>query len=146
MIESAGYLLEKLEGLLVESFAAKGDGLEAKVSSVAKELPEELQESLHQLARQSQTLGEGEALAFAFQCGQAYERLESVAQNRLAANIAFLGTDGTPPVELEKTDLDAIARFVKWRDQMLKTVADYTLKFLLVSVILLVLGLSVGLI
>jgi len=49
-------------------------------------------------------------------------------------------------LELEKNDLDAIARFVKLRDQFLKTVADYTLKFLLVSAILLVLGLSFGLI
>ena len=57
----------------------------------------------------------------------------------LCAN-GFLDPDGTPPLELDKSDLDAIARFVSLRDQFLRTVADYTLKFLLVSVILLVLG------
>ena len=90
--------------------------------------------------------GENDSVEFAFRCGQAYERLESLARSRLAANIDFLAPDGSPPPELEKNDYDALARFVALRDQLLRTVADYTLKFLLVSAILLVLGLSLGLI
>lgn len=146
MTESTGYLIGRLEALLAEGFAAEGDGLEAKVRALGSELPEDLQELLRQLSKESAGLGREDAIPFAFRCGQAHERLESLAQSRLAANIAFLDSDGTPPLELEKNDLDAIARFVKLRDQFLKTVADYTLKFLLVATILLVLGLSFGLI
>jgi len=146
MTESAGYLIDKLDALLKEGFSVEGDGLEAKVRKLGSELPEDLRESLRQLAKESNGLDKDGAIQFAFRCGQAHERLESLAQSRLAANIAFLGSDGTPPLELEQNDLDAIARFVKLRDQILKTVADYTLKFLLVSVILLALGLSLGLI
>jgi hypothetical protein len=146
MTESTGYLIGRLEALLAEDFSAAGGGLEAKLRSVGGELPDDLRESLRQLAQESGGLDQDGAVQFAFRCGQAHERLETLAQSRLAANIAFLGPDGTPPPDLEKNDLDAIARFVKLRDRLLKTVADYTLKFLLVSAVLLVLGLSLGLI
>lgn len=142
MTESIGNLIGKLETLLADGFSATGEGLAAKVHSLGAELPDDLKALLLGLAD-----GEGgDAVGFAFRCGQAHERLESLAQSRLAANIAFLGTDGTPPLELEKNDLDAIARFVQLRDQVLKTVADYTLKFLLVSAVLLAIGLALGLV
>jgi len=146
MNESTGYLIERLEALLAEGFSAEGVGLEAKLRGLGRELPDDLRELLRQLAAEGSGLAPSSAVDFAFRCGQAYERLETLAQSRLAANIAFLGPDGTAPLELEKNDLDAIARFIAMRDQFLKTVADYTLKFLLVSAILLVLGLSLGLI
>ncbi|MFM8331263.1 MAG: hypothetical protein ACKN9T_06210 [Candidatus Methylumidiphilus sp.] len=146
MNESTTDLTAKLEALLAEGFAAQGDGLAAKLCSVAGDLPEDLRDMLAQLAQGSGTVDAGGAVPFAFRCGLAHERLEALAQQRLAANVAFLGTDGTPAPELEKADYDALARFVRWRDHALKTVADYTLKFLLVSAVLLVLGLSLGLI
>lgn len=149
MIKSTSYLIERLEALLTEGLLAKGDDLEAKLHSVGEELPDDLRELLSELAKDSGGLDnadKADAIQFAFRCGLAHERLETLAQNRLAANIAFLAPNGNPPLELEKTDLDAIARFVALRDKILKTVADYTLKFLLVSIILLALGLSLGLI
>lgn len=146
MTESTRYLIDQLEALLAEGFSAEGDGLEAKIHKLGTELPEDLRASLLQLVKESTRLDHATALQFAFRCGQAHERLEALAQSRLAANIAYLDSDGTPPLELEQKDLDAIARFVKLRDQVLKTVADYTLKFLLVSVVILVIGLSLGLI
>jgi len=140
-------LIAKLETALAEGLLVKGDGLEAKAKQLGSDVPDDLRQQLLLLAKESQGSLDGDAAVhFAFQCGQAYERSESLAQSRLAANIAFLGPDGSPPLELEQNDLDAIARFVKLRDWFLKTVADYTLKFLLVSAILLVLGLSLGLI
>jgi hypothetical protein len=139
-------LTEKLETLLAEGFGAEGAGLAAKLRSVERELPEDLLQWLGDLAAERGPQDPDAAARFAFRCGQAYERLDAAVQARLAANIAFLGVDGSPALELEKNDLDAIARFVKLRDQVLKTVADYTLKFLLVSAVLLVLGLSLGLI
>lgn len=146
MTEPTGYLIGKLETLLADGFSASGDGLDAKLRSVGAELPDDLRELLQQLAEQSQSVNQEDAIPFAFRCGQAHERLEALVQSRLAANIAFLDADGTPPLELEKSDLDAIARFVELRNRFLATVADYTLKFLLVSAILLALGLSLGLI
>ncbi len=139
MTETTGNFIERLESLLAEGFSAKGEGLAAKTESVSSELPDDLRELLLALAA-----GEGNDFDFAFRCGQAYERLESLAESRLAAQFAFVQADGTPPPELE--NLDAVARVIQWRDKILKTVADYTLKFLLVSVILLAIGVALGLI
>ncbi len=144
MTDSSNDLIEKLETLLAEGFSAEGTGLAAKVRGLGRELPEDLRDLLLELAGEQNR--QGDELAFAFRCGQAYERLDGLAQSRLAAHIAFLEPDGTPPLELEKSDLDALARFVDLRNRFIKTVADYTLKFLLVSVILLALGLFLGLI
>ena len=148
MDESTGYLIERIEALLGEGFSAEGDSLEAKVDSVRRELPDELREELQKLAKEYLKQGktQTELLEFAFRCGRAHDKLESMAHSRLAANIAFLAPDGTSQVELEKDDLDAVAHFINLRDRILKTVADYTLKFLLVSFILVVIGLFFGLI
>jgi hypothetical protein len=83
---------------------------------------------------------------FVFRCGQAFERLESFRQIRAAENLVFVPLNGSPPEEPEKTDLDAIARFVAARDRLLKAVASFTLKFLLVLAGLLILGMLIGLI
>jgi hypothetical protein len=149
MTISTGYFIARLEKLLEEGFSAQGDSLEAKLQNASAELPDDLRESLSELAQESYVLEQtdkADLLQFAFRCGLLHERLETLAQNRLAANIAFLAPDGTSPLELEKNDFDALARFVDLRDRFLRVVADYTLKFLLVSVILLVLGVSLGLI
>ncbi|MDD5033751.1 MAG: hypothetical protein PHE55_03255 [Methylococcaceae bacterium] len=148
MIESKNYPVDRLETLLAEEFSAEGPDWTAQLERVKSELPEDLRGFMQDLIRERALAEQGEeSLAeFAFHCGQAYERLEAYAQSRLAANIAFVGPDGAAAPELDKADLDAIARFVSVRDRILKTVADYTLKFLLVSVILLISGLALGLI
>jgi hypothetical protein len=142
------HLIQRLESLLAEGFSAGGGSLEAKLRLVGHELPDDLRALLLNLALRPERKAEGEddSVEFAFRCGQAYERLDSLARSRLAATIDFHAPDGSPPPELEKDDYDALARFVALRDQLLRTVADYTLKFLLVSTILLVIGLSLGLI
>ncbi len=141
MTESIGNYIARLESLLAENFSAEGEGLAAKTQNVAGELPDELRDLLLALAAGQ---NQQDALDFAFLCGQAHERLKSLAESRFAAEIAFLQPDGTQPLELE--NLDAVARFIKLRDQVLKTVADYTLKFLLVAFILLLIGFFLGLI
>lgn len=140
--------IQRFDALLAEGFAVDGDGLATKIRKVRNELPVDLLDFLQNLAQSNEVTEEcgADDLEFAFQCGQAYERLDNLVQSRLTANIVFHAPDGTPPLELEKSDLDSLARFVHMRDRLLRTVADYTLKFLLVSVILLVLGLSLGLI
>ncbi|MCX7109645.1 MAG: hypothetical protein NTX45_05850 [Proteobacteria bacterium] len=147
-MKDTNHLVQRLETLLAEGLSAGCGDLDAKLRRVGNDLPDDLREMLQGLAlgRTGTEEGENDRVEFAFLCGQAYERLESFVQSRLAANIAFHAPDGTLPLELEGKDFANLARFVALRDQMLKTVADYTLKFLLVSVILLVLGLSLGLI
>jgi hypothetical protein len=142
------HLIQRLESLLAEGFSAGGGNLEAKLRRAGPELPDDLRALLLDLASRPGGKAEGgdDSMEFAFRCGQAYERLESLQRSLLAANIDFHAPDGSPPAGLEKHDYAALARFVAVRDRLLRTVADYTLKFLLVSAILLVLGLSLGLI
>ena len=142
------YLVLRLETLLVEGFSAEGSDLGAKLRAVGRQLPDDLREQLQSIA-QSQLkadLDGNDPVEFAFRCGEAHERLANWVHSHLAANIDFLEPDGTSHAGIEVKDYQALASFVAWRDQFLRTVADYTLKFLLVSVILLVIGLSFGLI
>ncbi len=141
-------LIQRLETLLADGFAVGQGSLEANVRRVGNDLPDDLRDLLLNLAHggTEREDGENDPLEFGFLCGQAYERLENLMHNRLAADIAFRAPDGTLPLELEKKDFAAISRFVTVRDHVLRTIADYTLKFLLVSAILLFIGLSLGLI
>ena len=151
MNELASHYIQKLEYLLARDFSAKGHDLEAKVTSIAAALPDELRDFLQGtalLGRRLHQSGEPnrEVMDFVFRCGQAFERLESFRQIRAAENLVFVPLNGSPPEEPEKTDLDAIARFVAARDRLLKAVASFTLKFLLVLAGLLILGMLIGLI
>ena len=148
MTDKKHTLIQRIEALLVDGFALGGGGLEANVRRVGDELPGDLRDLLLNLANGRTEKGdvEGDPIEFAFLCGQAYERLENFFHSRLAADIAFHAPDGTPPLELEKKDFAALSRFMTLRDHALRTIADYTLKFLLVSAIILFVGLSLGLI
>jgi hypothetical protein len=142
---------QELENRLAEEFAARGANMREKAQSLGSTLPPELMRLLTSLAQDSDRLREIEAppelaLDFVFRCGCIHEQLHLLNQKRIAEDMVGLQPDGTPSPELEASDLDALARFIVLRDQFLKTVADYTLKFLLVSAVLLILGLSLGLI
>ena len=141
-------LNQRLETLLADGFSLAEGSLEANVLRMGDELPGDLRDLLLNLANGRTEKGdvEGDPIEFAFLCGQAYERLENFFHSRLAADIAFHAPDGTPPLELEKKDFAALSRFMALRNRALRTIADYTLKFLLVSAILLFMGLSLGLI
>ncbi len=148
MTYSINPLIQRLETLLADGFSVAEGSLEANVRRLGNDLPDDLRDELLNLAHRSTETGVGETdpLELAFLCGQAYERLENLLRNRLAADIAFRAPDGVLPPELEDKDLAALSRFIRLRDHVLRTVADYTLKFLLVSAILLFIGLSLGLI
>jgi len=148
MTSTKNSLIHRIENLLADGFGVQEGSLEANVHRAGNELPDDLRDFLLSLAHGRTESGdiESDPVEFGFLCGQAHERLENLVHNRLAANIAFLAPDGTAPLELEKKDFAALSHFVTLRDQALKTIADYTLKFLLVSAILLFIGLSLGLI
>ena len=148
LMTDINHLVPRLETLLVEGFSAEGSDLDAKVRAIGHQLPDDLREQLQSIAQSHKNAGVdgNDPIEFAFRCGQAHERLANWVHSQLAANIDFLEPDGTSRADIEVKDYQALASFVAWRDQFLRTVADYTLKFLLVSVILLVIGLSFGLI
>ena len=148
MTNTMNPLIQRLETLLADGFSVTEGGLEANVRRVGDDLPDDLRDLLLNLAHGRTEGGdvESDPIEFGFLCGKAYERLENLVHNRLAADIALHAPDGTPPLELEKEDFAELSRFVALRDQALRNIADYTLKFLLVSAILLFIGLSLGLI
>jgi hypothetical protein len=151
MNELASQYTQKLESLLASDFSAQGHDLEAKARSVEAGLPDELRDFLQEIARLGRQLHQSrepdaEVMDFVFRCGQAFERLEALRQIRAAENLAFIPLDGSPPEEPGKTELDAVARFVAARDRLLKAVANFTLKLLLILAGLLILGMLIGLI
>lgn len=100
------------------------------------------------IAKRSRQTSEtpADAAELIFRCGQVFERLESLRRSRIADSLSFATADGSLPDDLEMTELDAIARFVAARDRFMKAVANFTLKFLLLLVGLLVLGMLIGVI
>ena len=146
IMNKPSHFIQQIENLLGEGFAAEGSGLTAKVRSLGDELPEDLRGLLLTLDLDGKEDGDNESQQFAFLCGRAYQQLETLQRQKLESHVAFLAPDGTAPPEMDEKDFDAIARFITLRNRLLKTVADYTLKFLLVSAILLVIGLALGLI
>lgn len=134
----------QFDTLLEDTMGLEGDDLDAKLGQLP-ELPDDLQAVLTEIFKPD-AKSAADPLEFAFRCGQAYAQLEAHLQNQLAANIDFLATDGTAGMELGKSDWGTLARFVAMRNKVLKTVADYTIKFLLVSALILMVGLSLGLI
>lgn len=143
--ESVKVYLQKLENLLDSDFSAEGGNLTEKLDSVGTGLPDELQVFLRDIAERAVRANQSEDFAdLFFRFGQAAEQLRALRQNRAAESVASLRTDGLSPAQLEKTELDAIARFLAARDRVMRTVADFTLKALLILIGLLILGLLFG--
>jgi hypothetical protein len=144
--------LHRLENQLDNDFAAQGDNLAAKTGSIRSLLPDELHALLRDIDTRATQLklsarNDGAGLAdFAFHCGRAGEQLKALRQNRAAESVAALQINGLPPDGIEKTELDAVARFIAARDRILRVVADFTLKVLLILVGLLILAVVLGLV
>ncbi|QFY41461.1 hypothetical protein F6R98_01515 [Candidatus Methylospira mobilis] len=150
--ETIQHYLGRLDYLLDKHFAAHGDDLAARIASIRSLLPDELLTLLQDIDKCATqlilTAGDDSAGLpdFLFRCGLACEQLDNLSQNRAAESIAALQTHVQPPVELDKTELDAIARFVATRDRMLRAVADFTLKALLFLLGLFILAAVIGLV
>jgi len=143
--------LQPLESLLRQGFGAQGSDLAALVADTAGDLPHDLAEELQTAAGKAALLkasapSAGLLIDFAFHCGCLHERLDALRQGRAIERLGFVPANALPPEDLGKADLDALARFAAARDRFLKTVADFTLKFLVVATLLLVLGLALGLV
>lgn len=152
MSENASNYARNLQARLAAAIPAEGVNLQEKVRACGDGgLPDELATLLKSIV-EDPVLASSEYgatpenwMSFAFRCGQAHEMLGTLARGK-ADNIVFVRPDGTSIEALENIDIDTLAKFAALRDRILKTVADYTLKFLLVSAVLTIIGLSLGLI
>lgn len=141
--------LARLETCLREDFNAEGANLAEQLNQLTPTLPAELSAELQALAEQAQVIGTTSddtdaALDWAFRCGEIYQRLQALKYTLAEETLGQVSLDGQPPLNLEITDVDAITRFIAWRDRVFQKIAEFTLKALLVFVGLLFLGLVLG--
>jgi hypothetical protein len=144
--------INSLEALLSDQFGCRSAGFGGKVNEIMPVLPEDLAHGLADLDRLGRHLlgndaaDETQVGGFLFQCGCLHERLLAYRQLELAAASLADDTEGMLRDRLDQPQLDALSRFVEFRDRLLRTVADFTLKALLILLGLFVLGTFVGLI
>jgi hypothetical protein len=141
--------LARLDTLLAQDYGAKGRDIAERVHGLAAVLPADARKRLLDLAARGESLarpGAGElALAeFVFDCGVAYEQVDFLRKAQLAEALGLAGVNGLPQAGLERSDLDAMARFLAARDRLLAKVAGFTLKALAVMGALFVIGLVFG--
>lgn len=141
----------KLETLLTRDFAADGATLTDKITSIEASLPEELKTFLQQLASRADELrntsaSNDEIMEFIYRCGQAQERLELLKTSWIAETVDYVQADGLAPTELAPPEEHALVRFITARDRILKQLANFMLKFLLLMVALLILGMVIGIV
>jgi len=138
--------------MLSEQLQIETADFEGKIKEAGRRLPEDITECLTELKTLRQQLlkdhsGAPEPMAdFIFQCGRAYERLNSFRQNQIASEALAVGPDGIAPEPLEQQQIDALERLIKARDRIFRRVADFTLKSLLVLFGLFVIAFLIGLI
>jgi hypothetical protein len=146
--ESIQLCIERLEGTLSREFGGKGRDLAERLerADISDELRQGLREVVRRAADTDTAAQPVAVMELIFLCGQLYERLEAVAAMRLAEPLACVQPDGNPSPMLEGADLTTVAEFASaWRHFMTK-VADFVLKLLLVTVVVVFIGLAIGLI
>ncbi|NJD08824.1 MAG: hypothetical protein FIA97_20385 [Methylococcaceae bacterium] len=146
--ESIQLCIERLEGTLSREFGGKGRNLAERLERA--DISDDLREGLREVVRRAAETQGGDqpaaAMELIFLCGQLYERLEAVAAMRLAEPLTCVQPDGNPSPVLDGTDLTTVAEFASaWRQFMTK-VADFVLKLMLVTVVVVFIGLAIGLI
>ena len=143
--------LNELEKILRQGFAAEGEELRAMFANVESDLPADILNLFQMLSQNLQRLNataatDGDECECIFVCGQLAGRLDALVNQRAAESLMATHAEGLSPEEFAQTDLTAIARFIAVRDKIMRTVADFTLKVLLVVAGLLAIGLLLGLI
>jgi hypothetical protein len=151
-VPSIDSCLVKLSELLTQQFHAEAPDFAGKVKTAAPQLPNELAQALAELvdiqAMLDTTPGpEPERfMDFAFQCGRVYEQLDAHRRIEMEMENAVIGPESVAASPLQPSQIEPLARFLEVRDRLFRKVADFTLKALLVSLGLLVLGLALGLV
>ena len=83
---------------------------------------------------------------FCFAAGALHEKLRTLLQTEMELESAIVGPDRVSATPLQRAQSDQLARLLETRDRIFRKVADVTLKFLLIGLGLLVLGLVLGLV
>jgi hypothetical protein len=142
--------LGDLERLLEEGFAARGQNFREKLDSVQEQIPEDLLKELHAIIRRRSEWGQTEdspaLAAFVFDCGKLVSRLDALIKERAETTLFAAQIAELPAALPESGELDAIGRFMAVRDRLMRKIADFTLKALLILTGLLIIGLVLGIV
>jgi hypothetical protein len=151
-VPSIDSCLVKLGELLTQQFHAEAPDFAGKVKTAAPQLPNELAQALAELVAMQAMLDKAPGpeperfMDFAFQCGRVYEQLDAHRRIEMEMENAVIGPESVAASPLQSSQIEPLARFLEVRDRLFRKVADFTLKALIISLGLLVLGLVLGLI
>ncbi|MBM3748528.1 MAG: hypothetical protein FJW34_22360 [Acidobacteria bacterium] len=141
-----------LDELLTRELGGIGDDFASRARRVAENLPDEFAQPVTRLLELRHRLGESGAREpdaelvgrYCFACGAVHEKLRAFTQARLEVESAIMGMDSVQTMPLQTGQSDQLSRFLAARDRLFRKVADVTLKFLLIGLGLLLLGLLIG--
>ncbi len=142
----------RLDATLIQTLDIEAPDFRERLQQAAKELPDELARPLREIATAHEALlaadnPDSEAMAgFCFACGILHEQLRAHAQARLEVENTIMGPASVSPSALQPGQSDVLSRFIETRDRLFRKTADWTLKFLLIGLALLALGLAIGVI
>lgn len=147
LIESS---LQALDDILIRSLGATAATFAARAEQAAATLTDDVAQplraiaGLHDRLSASPTPDPRLAGEFCFACGVLHEKLGALLQTRMELESAIVGPDTVSTTPLQRSQSDQLTRFIEARDRLFRKVADLTLKFLLIGLGLLTLGLVLG--
>lgn len=142
--------LRALDDILVQGFGATAATFAARAEQAAASFTDDLAQPLRAIVERHGRLAASPAAdprqagEFCFACGVLHERLSALMQTRMELESAIVGPDRVSPTPLQRSQSDQLTRFIEARDRLFRKVADLTLKFLLIGLALLTLGLVLG--
>ena len=146
------YGLAQLRDLIAQDFGVEARDFTEQARTVARRLPDDLAQIVAGLEAEWAALREHpdpapERLAgFAFRCGQAHAKLAAFRQVQMELENVVVGPDSLSTAALQAAQVEPLARLVELRDRVFRKVADFTLKALLIGLVLLAVGLFLGVI
>ena len=144
--------LQPVDQALSRLPGVSGEHFTERAASAISVLPEELAQPLRELLAlyqqvQAQPAPDGQlGLEFCFACGALTEKLRAELQARMEVESAIVGPGTVSAQPLQGAQSDQLSRFIEARDRLFRKTADLTLKFLLIGLGLLTLGLLLGVI
>ena len=144
--------LKTLDDSLIHHFGATAPTFAARVEEIAATLPDDVAQPLRALAaQQARLLATAEpdpqaAGDFCFAAGALHEKLRAVLQAQMELESVIVGPGSVSATPLQRAQSEQVSRFIEARDRLFRKVADVMLKFLLIGLGLLTLGLMLGLI
>lgn len=145
--------LLQLNEILVRDLGVTGENPMERIGNAAAILPDELAAPLTRILKLYPPEAPTNSLTdhcssgeFWFECGVAHERLRAFVLARMEVESAIMGSGSVSTSPLHNSESDQISRFISARDRLFRKVADATLKFLLIGLGLLTIGLLLGII